>query len=282
MNDENLNTHELIERISASYGVTTQRALAEVLGVPSNSVSTWVQRNSFPGKAIIQCSLETGADLNWLMTGTLTNSNLRDTPSLKGKQLYDEIMASGGKPVLRRILDAYGFSMQKELGDLLDISSGTISTWIRRDYFPGDVVVSCALDTGVSLRWLSTGKGEMFDSVRSDSTDEKVLRISRHRLESGKLLKSGSWILDPSLSTADPDSLVFIEGITHSWLANTTASNIGNGRWVIDIDESLDVFDVVRLPGGKLRLSNSAASFECALGDVKPFAAVIFTLEKNI
>jgi lambda repressor-like predicted transcriptional regulator len=281
MNDENLNTQELIERISSSYGVTTQRALAEVLGVPSNSVSTWVQRNSFPGKAIIQCSLETGADLNWLMTGKPANSNLRDTPSLKGKRLYDEIMTSGGKPVLRRILDAYGFSMQKELGDLLDISSGTISTWIRRDYFPGDVVVACALDTGVSLRWLSTGKGEMFESVASDKHEE-AMSISKHRLESGKLIQSGNWTLDSSLSTAAPDSLIFIEGISHSWLANTGANNISNGRWVIDIDESLDVFDVVRLPGGKLRLSNSAASFECAIADVKPFAAVIFTLEKNL
>ncbi|MBS0880157.1 phage repressor protein CI [Pantoea sp. JGM49] len=281
MNDENLNTQELIERISSSYGVTTQRALAEVLGVPSNSVSTWVQRNSFPGKAIIQCSLETGADLNWLMTGKPANSNLRDTPSLKGKRLYDEIMTSGGKPVLRRILDAYGFSMQKELGDLLDISSGTISTWIRRDYFPGDVVVACALDTGVSLRWLSTGKGEMFESVASDKHEE-AMSISKHRLESGKLIQSGNWTLDSSLSTTAPDSLIFIEGISHSWIANTGANNISNGRWVIDIDESLDVFDVVRLPGGKLRLSNSAASFECAIADVKPFAAVIFTLEKNL
>lgn len=136
MNDENLNTQELIERISSSYGVTTQRALAEVLGVPSNSISTWIQRNSLPGKAIIKCSLETGADLNWLMTGELVNSHLRDEPLLKGKQLYDEIMANGGKLVLRRLLDAYGFTMQKELGDLLDISSGTISTWIRREYFP--------------------------------------------------------------------------------------------------------------------------------------------------
>lgn len=49
----------------------------------------------------------------------------------------------------------------KELGDLLGISSGTISTWVRRDFFPGDVVVTCALDTGVSLEWLATGKGQM-------------------------------------------------------------------------------------------------------------------------
>lgn len=60
----------------------------------------------------------------------------------------------GGKAVLTRMLQAYGFSMQKELGDLYGLSSGTISTWVRRDIL-GDVVVACALDTGVSLRWLA-------------------------------------------------------------------------------------------------------------------------------
>jgi len=36
----------------------------------------------------------------------------------------------GGKAVLTRMLQAYGFGMQKELGDLYGLSSGTISTWV--------------------------------------------------------------------------------------------------------------------------------------------------------
>lgn len=280
MNDENLNTQELIERISSSYGVTTQRALAEVLGVPSNSISTWIQRNSLPGKAIIQCSLETGADLNWIMTGEIVNSHLRDAPVLKGKGLYDEIMANGGKLVLRRLLDAYGFTMQKELGDLLDISSGTISTWIRREYFPGDVVVACALDTGVSLRWLATGKGEMFDS-RPDVVTSSI-SIPKKKLVSGVLNDAGNWLMDPALSAVDKNCLVFIDGVGHSWLVNTEAKNIANGRWFVNIDDSYDVYDISRLPGGKIKLTNPNVSFECGASDVTAFGAVLFTLEKHV
>lgn len=280
MNDENLNTQELIERISSSYGVTTQRALAEVLGVPSNSISTWIQRNSLPGKAIIQCSLETGADLNWIMTGELANSHLRDSPVLKGKGLYDEIMANGGKLVLRRLLDAYGFTMQKELGDLLDISSGTISTWIRREYFPGDVVVACALDTGVSLRWLATGKGEMFDSRPEVVTSS--ISIPKKKLVSGVLNDAGNWLMDPALSAVDKNCLVFIDGVGHSWLVNTEAKNIANGRWFVNIDDSYDVYDISRLPGGKIKLTNPNVSFECGASDVTAFGAVLFTLEKHV
>ncbi|EGT4285241.1 MULTISPECIES: phage repressor protein CI [Enterobacteriaceae] len=280
MNDEDLNTQDVIERISSAYGVSTQKALAEVLGVPSNSVSTWVQRNSFPGKAIIQCSLDTGADLNWLLTGQIANLNLQDSSPLKGKALYDEILASGGKPVLRRILDAYGFTMQKELGDLLDISSGTISTWVRRDFFPGDVVVTCALDTGVSLEWLATGKGKMRESKEASFSD--ISTIKKSRLESGELKDAGAWHPDPSMIPSDSEELIFVEGVGASWLVDRSASNLSNGRWLIDIDGALDVFDVIRLPGGKVRLSNKSAEFECNISDIKPAGSVVLTLEKHV
>lgn len=280
MNDEDLNTQDVIERISSAYGVSTQKALAEVLGVPSNSVSTWVQRNSFPGKAIIQCSLDTGADLNWLLTGQIANLNLQDSSPLKGKALYDEILASGGKSVLRRILDAYGFTMQKELGDLLDISSGTISTWVRRDFFPGDVVVTCALDTGVSLEWLATGKGKMRESKEAGFSD--ISTIKKSRLESGELKDAGAWHPDPSMIPSDSEELIFVEGVGASWLVDRSASNISNGRWLIDIDGALDVFDVIRLPGGKVRLSNKSAEFECNISDIKPAGSVVLTLEKHV
>ncbi|MFZ8719812.1 phage repressor protein CI [Enterobacter hormaechei] len=280
MNDEDLNTQDVIERISSAYGVSTQKALAEVLGVPSNSVSTWVQRNSFPGKAIIQCSLDTGADLNWLLTGQIANLNLQDSSPLKGKALYDEILASGGKPVLRRILDAYGFTMQKELGDLLDISSGTISTWVRRDFFPGDVVVTCALDTGVSLEWLATGKGKMRESKEASFSD--ISTIKKSRLESGELKDAGAWHPDPSMIPSDSEKLIFVEGVGASWLVDRSASNLSNGRWLIDIDGALDVFDVIRLPGGKVRLSNKSAEFECNISDIKPAGSVVLTLEKHV
>ena len=84
---------------------------------------------------------------------------------------------------MRRILFAYGCTMQKDLGDLLGISSGTISTWVRRDFFPGDVVVACALDTGVSLAWLATGKGEMWENKNEPISNR--LEIKKCKLESG-------------------------------------------------------------------------------------------------
>ncbi|HCB0883861.1 TPA: phage repressor protein CI [Klebsiella pneumoniae] len=270
----------VLERLMSAYGVKMQKDLADLLGIAKHSVSGWVQRDAIPGNIIVRCCLDTGADINWLVTGELANANLEyDSSKLKGKGLYDEIMGNGGKTVLRRILDAYGFNMQKELGDLLGISSGTISTWVRRDFFPGDVVVTCALDTGVSLEWLATGKGQMRDSKETLATE---LSIKKSRLESGALKDAGYWHPDPSMIPPNTNDLLFVDGVNTSWLVDCSASNIANGRWLISIDGAFDVFDVIRLPGGKVRLSNKSAEFECSLTDIKSVGVVVITLEKHI
>src|SRR5471030_1962473 len=107
----------------------------------------------------------------------------------------------GGKAVLGRMLQAYGFSMQKELGDLYGLSSGTISTWVRREYFPGDVVIACALDTGVSLRWLATGAECINDRVESIITQRcsRVIEVKSFTLTSGNIFPQEKCFLDPCL-----------------------------------------------------------------------------------
>lgn len=278
---KSIDVEAVLERMMSQYAVKMQKDLAVKLDIAAHSISGWIKRGAIPGNFIIRCVFDTGCDLRWLLTGEFENASLNSPNSLlKGKALYDEVMSNGGKHILRRLLDAYGFSMQKELGDLLDISSGTISTWIRREYFPGDVVVACALDTGVSLRWLATGKGEMF--CAQPAIDSPSIKIPKKKLESGVLNEAGSWLMDPVLSSVEKKSLVFIDGVSHSWLVNTDAKNIANGRWFVNIDNSFDVYDIARLPGGKIKLSNSNVSFECAASEVTPFGAVLFTLEKHV
>lgn len=267
-----------IERILSAYGLSSQKELGEKLGIYANNISSWLARDSVPGNVFVECAIETGADIRWLVTGELAKANSPHA-TLKGKELYEEVMASGGKAVLRRILDAYGFSMQKELGDLLGISSGTISTWVRRDFFPGDVVVTCALDTGVSLEWLATGKGQMRANKEAAISNYS---IKKSRLESGELKDAGAWYPDPSMIPSDSEELIFVEGVGSSWLVDRSASNISNGRWLIDIDGAFDVFDVIRLPGGKVRLTNKSAEFECNISDITPAGAVVLTLEKHV
>ena len=281
MTDKSEDSAAIIERLVSSYGVTSQRALASSLGVPTNNVSSWVQRNSVPGSAVIKCALDTGADLRWLMTGKFENSNFEIGKSkMSGRALYEQIQASGGKPVLRRMLDAYGFRTQKELGDFLDISTATISTWVRREYFPGDAVVACALDTGVSLLWLATGQGNP-GNPDAVSYEPLFVALRRVTITSGRLTEEGHWVADPSFIPENEKSLRFVERGSDAWLIAFDRNTIGNGKWLLNIDGVHDIYSVSRIPGNKIKVSGASSEFECFAADVECIGEVIKTISSN-
>jgi len=58
-----------IERLVEAYGFTTRQALADHLGVSKSTLANRYMRNTFPADWIIQCALETGVPLDWLVSG---------------------------------------------------------------------------------------------------------------------------------------------------------------------------------------------------------------------
>jgi len=279
MIEEKGSSAQILERLMSSYGVNTQKDLAAALDIPANNISGWTQRDRVPGNAIIKCALDTGADLQWLIAGKLANAKSASFNSKhSGRLLYEEIMANGGKPVLRRILDAYGFTMQKQLCDLLDISSGTVSTWIRRNHFPGDVVVTCSLDTGVSLQWLATGKSDVRLSKTTNHDMTTFHQLKKLRIESGKLVSDGYFIIDPSfISSPIEETALVVRGV-NTWLVDCSNKNFSNGKWMIEIDGSVDIYSVKKLPKKKLLLENSGYEFDCDMQLVVPLGIVTKTI----
>ncbi|EMQ2082240.1 phage repressor protein CI [Yersinia enterocolitica] len=272
MNYSKGDASEILDRLSSAYGVNSQKALAEALGVPAANVSNWLQRNSVPGGAFVKCSLDTGADLRWLSTGEFEDSNNQiSKPSLKGKELYDQILNSGGKAVLQRILQAYGFKTQKELSDLLGIPTGTISTWIRRDFFPGDVVVTCALDTGVSLEWLCLGDNSTKKKSSSVITQKsaKYHVLKKFSVLSGDLIDIGTWVADVSILTSFNDSTIYVEKNGVAWLVDLSVKKITNGFWLININGVHDIYLVKEIPGMKIRVTINSSEFICSLDEIK-------------
>ncbi|WP_312045232.1 helix-turn-helix domain-containing protein [Erwinia sp.] len=271
---------EIIERLSTAYGVTTQKALAECLGIPAANVSNWVKRDSVPGSAFVKCALDTGCDLSLLTTGKLANSKFKEGfASARGKELYDNIMSNGGKPVLRRIMDAYGFSLQKQLCDLFDISSGTVSTWVRRGYFPGDVVVACALDTGASLEWLATGQC-LSDEIKKSTPS--ISKVTKKNLLAGKLRDAGYWDVDLNFLSQTIIKPIYIYGSITSWIIDASIIDISNGRWLLAVNGKYDVYDVSLLPGNVIKVSNKNADFSCKDNSITVGGKVMLTLELNV
>lgn len=279
MSGKEIDASAALERILVTYGFKQQKELAEHLGIHGNNVSSWLARNTIPSNVFLECALDTGADLHWLCYGEFANASLEASPSVsRGKALYDEIMSNGGKPVLRRIMDAYGFTLQKQLCDLLEISSGTVSTWIRRDYFPGDVVVACALDTDVSLQWIATGKGPQ--RINKDSECEAP-RIPRRNLTDGHILEAGSQSIDLSFLPYVLKEPVFIFSSIKSWVVDAGVDAISNGRWLLGIDDKFDIYDISLLPGKKISVTNKSSDFICSVDEVEVAGKIILTMDYN-
>lgn len=276
---ENAVASEVLERILSAYGFTMQKELSDRLEIAKSNVASWLARGQVPGNVIVQCSLDTGADVNWLVTGELEKaSQQRELPNLTGKAVYDEVMANGGKSVLRRILDAYGFTQQKQLCELLNISSGTVSTWVRRNYFPGDVVVACALDTGFDLYWLATGKRKQHKEISKES---KTHSIPRKNLAAGTLHDAGMWEVNLDFISYDVAEPMFISSSNAAWIIDMNVGEISNGRWLLGIDGKHDIYDIALLPGRKISVTSKGTNFTCGAEEVKTAGKVILTMDYN-
>jgi len=282
---------QVLERILSSYGFTSKKQLSDKLEITSSNVSSWLQRNSIPGNVIIECALSTGASLEWLVTGKLTDArkiNANKT-QLSGSKLREQLLnASGGKALIRRIMDAYGFKKQTELGDYFQLSSGTISTWIRREFFPGEIVITCALDTGAPLHWLATGQPssrpqEQQVPVTSETAGTAVtLNIAKYQLTAGQMKASGTVSTDPSMLPSSVSSPAFIFSGRYVWLADLDVSNIANGKWLIDLDGNIDIYNVSRLPGNKLQVKNETTDFQCSSDELKAIGLIATTTELHV
>lgn len=273
---------QILERLSTAYGVDTQKQLAEKLGVSAANVSNWVQRNSVPGSAFVRCVLDTGCDLSWLATGEFANANLSrfaiSQGKKKGKELINWMLSTGGKSVLQRIISAYGFHTQKELSEYLGISTATISTWVRREYFPGDVVITCALDTNAPLEWLATGNESRVVNIEN----YKAKYIQHKKLSAGLLEDIGYWFGDISFVKHDFKTPIFVEGVYRSWVVESEVEGVSNGCWILSIDGKHDVYDATVLPKNRISIQNNGRDFICDINDIVVIGKVLLTMEYKL
>jgi len=156
-----------------------------------------------------------------------------------------------------------------------------MSAWVRREYFPGDVVITCALDTGVSLSWLATGLDD--NSKKNQNTpDSKEFSLPKRRLSGGVLDELGFVNLDVGLFGLKLITPFYLEKGTSSYLIEEDVKTIGNGDWLLDIDGNKDIYTASRLPGNRIKVSSDISSFECSASDVTPIGIVALTIKKSI
>lgn len=100
---------------------------------------------------------------------------------------------SGGKKVIERLVEAYGFTTRQALCDHLGVSKSTMAKRYMRDIFPADWVLQCVIETGVSVDWLISGKGELVINPEA-----KLTNIELQELINGEAIALSSYKIDPT------------------------------------------------------------------------------------
>lgn len=178
--------------------------------------------------------------------------------------------SSGGKKVIERLVEAYGFTTRQALCDHLGVSKSTMATRYMRDIFPSDWVIACALETEVSLKWLVDGSGEKYEAGKSD-----IVPLPRLKISNEQLYKNGTVYFDKEILPQDMSALAIIEEPSVTYIAELEFKNITDGKWLVSIDNTYSVRDVSRIPNNQIRVTKDNMSFECAVNDIEFVANIV-------
>ena len=196
-------------------------------------------------------------------------SNTKETPTAISK--YNFPSQSGGKEAITRILQAYGFSTRQALCDHLGVSQSTMANRWMRDTFPHDWLIACHLDTGASMLWLTTGQGS--STTKADGDNGLPLQLKE--ISNGVISSSEQVRYDARLLPQDTKAPFIVKFENSLYLVDEFSGEINDGIWLIELDGFLSIRQVYRLPGGRLRVENGPASFECTPSDIKANGRVI-------
>lgn len=189
----------------------------------------------------------------------------------KGITKFNFSSQSGGRDVITRILDAYGFKSRQSLCNHLGVSQSTMANRWMRDTFPHDWVIACHLDTGTSVLWLSTGHG---DASKVDTSSQET-HLEIKNITDGVLTSGGYISYDPTLLPKHTSSLFAVTFERQMFILEKYSGEINDGMWLIKIDGLASVRQLYRFPKGRVRIENGKASFECDVSEIQILGKVL-------
>lgn len=178
-------------------------------------------------------------------------------------------LSRGGRAAIDRMIEAYGFTTKQALCDQLGISSSTLANRYLRDTFPADFVIQCALETGASLHWLTTGNGAKFESATAD-----IVTIPKKKVIGNTIYDAGYLLFDKTLLNNTYGSLIAVLENGNTYLASTDATQISDGTWLVEYDRLVKTKEIFMLPGGLIRVSDEKLTFDCHPSDISLIAKI--------
>ncbi|WP_170107658.1 phage repressor protein CI [Photobacterium lipolyticum] len=188
----------------------------------------------------------------------------------------------GGKNVTSRLVEALHLSEYKELTDVLGVGKGTISTWHQRDQTPFEIAVRVHLTTGVSLRWLLLGEGEMYEKGEPSSESGKI-ELPYFELKNGDLIDKGKMFFDAKFLEGMPEAenLMLVEYEGQKLFVDTSNTKVISGKYLVSFDGLTTVNELHRLPSDKIFMEFNDKNVEVEVTTIKTQGKVIKRLSNE-
>lgn len=181
----------------------------------------------------------------------------------------------GGGNTLNRVIEAYGFSSKIALAAHLGIAGSSLSMRYKRDAFPADIVVRCALETGANLEWLTFGTGKPFTNEKVD-----ILKLPCSRLINGNLSLYDNVMFDKTMfKDVMPLTPKCIKEDSTYYIIDEKFHDIFDGKWLVNIEGKVSIRELTRIPIKRVRVSGSGIPFDCNLDDLHILGRVITIIE---
>lgn len=179
---------------------------------------------------------------------------------------------TGPREAVARICEVYGFTSSLQLAQYLEMSPSALGTRIMRENFPTDLVLRCALETGASIYWLTTGEGATFDYLASDT-----LRIPAYKISNNELTRQASVIYDKALLPNYSGELQIIKDENVTYFVDIHSHQATDGKYLIEYSDTKSIKELTLLPGNKLRIDWGKYPVDCDISDVTLVGKVVAT-----
>lgn len=147
------NNVDVLDRICEAYGFSQKIQLANHFDIASSSLSNRYTRGAISYDFAAHCALETGANLQWLLTGKgqpfTSSASAEDTISIESFTLSEEILKNDGSITV----DAHFFT--KPLTDAMAIRAEGKLHFIDKQASLSDGLWLVDIEGGISIRELT-------------------------------------------------------------------------------------------------------------------------------
>ncbi|MCA3990199.1 phage repressor protein CI [Vibrio vulnificus] len=205
-----------------------------------------------------------------------------------------------GSDFTRRLKLLTGCDDFQELSELLNVPKTTFSTWNTHDRTSHEVIVRLHLALGIPVEELALNPedrkhaSQVRDSAnhyfpqeleKPKQVDQQaVVILPTFCLVNGQLIETGEIpypVRRMNSYSLNHDFVIEVETNDAIYLVDKSSTNPVSGKYLIDIDGTLSINHIQRLPGKKLAVVFGDSTVDVAEEDIKVLGRVAVTLRKD-